>query len=267
VPSGEGEFDLFLSALGGALVLALLSWVLYVAIEPYARRLWPRALVSWSRLLAGRFRDPLVGRDVLIGSLFGVAFIGLTGVGALLPRWLGLPPPAPLLYGIDTLAGGRQALGSLFTVQLISLSVPLAHIVLFLLLRILLRKQSAAAVVYALILGVFGAMKWGPIGGEAVSVSLMAFGAALSLVSAVVLLTLLMRFGVLSLAACFLVANLMANFPVTLDTTAHYFPTSVFALLVAGALAAYAFYTSLAGQALFQDAIFGEHGAEREPAR
>jgi hypothetical protein len=32
------------------------------------RRRWPATLVSWSRLLAGRFRDPLVGRDVLAGS-------------------------------------------------------------------------------------------------------------------------------------------------------------------------------------------------------
>ena len=32
-----------------------------------------RACISWSRLLGGSFRDPLVGRDVLIGVAFGVA--------------------------------------------------------------------------------------------------------------------------------------------------------------------------------------------------
>jgi hypothetical protein len=30
-------------------------------------------LISWSRLLAGRYRDPLVGRDLLIGIAVGVA--------------------------------------------------------------------------------------------------------------------------------------------------------------------------------------------------
>jgi serine/threonine-protein kinase len=46
-------------------------WALYIALEPYVRRRWPATLVSWSRLLAGRFRDPLVGRDVLVGCLAG----------------------------------------------------------------------------------------------------------------------------------------------------------------------------------------------------
>ncbi len=29
-------------------------------------------LISWSRLLAGRFRDPLVGRDALFGIIIGI---------------------------------------------------------------------------------------------------------------------------------------------------------------------------------------------------
>jgi hypothetical protein len=41
------------------------SW----ALEPYLRRRWPERIISWNRLLAGEFRDPLVGRDILIGSL------------------------------------------------------------------------------------------------------------------------------------------------------------------------------------------------------
>ena len=45
-----------------------LAYVFYLAIEPYARRLWPRMLVSWVRILDGRFRDPLVGRDLLVGA-------------------------------------------------------------------------------------------------------------------------------------------------------------------------------------------------------
>ena len=32
-------------------------WVFYLAFEPYARRLWPRMLVSWVRVLGGHFRD------------------------------------------------------------------------------------------------------------------------------------------------------------------------------------------------------------------
>ena len=45
-----------------------------MAVEPFARRTWPKLLISWQRLLNGRFRDPLVGRDVLLGGLVGAAF-------------------------------------------------------------------------------------------------------------------------------------------------------------------------------------------------
>ncbi len=44
-------------------------WLAYIAIEPIVRRSWPELLFSWSRLLSGRFRDPLVGRDLLAGDL------------------------------------------------------------------------------------------------------------------------------------------------------------------------------------------------------
>ena len=37
---------------------------LYNALDDMRRR-WPRALVTWTRVLAGRISDPLVGRDVL----------------------------------------------------------------------------------------------------------------------------------------------------------------------------------------------------------
>ena len=76
-PSGAaGLGALFQDPFGGrALAHAMLHgvtvWVLYMAIEPYVRRVWPRMLVSWTRLLSGRLRDPLLGRDVLIGLLVG----------------------------------------------------------------------------------------------------------------------------------------------------------------------------------------------------
>src|SRR5687768_18051298 len=45
-----------------------IPWIAYLAGEPFVRRRWPWQVISWNRLLAGRWRDPLVGRDVLIRS-------------------------------------------------------------------------------------------------------------------------------------------------------------------------------------------------------
>lgn len=69
-PGFEEFFLLFIPAMMLALFVSTLLWLFYMALEPYVRRWWPHRIVSWSRLLAGDFRDPLVGRDILIGSVF-----------------------------------------------------------------------------------------------------------------------------------------------------------------------------------------------------
>jgi Protein kinase domain len=56
-----------------ALFNAAIMYVSYLAIEPHVRRRWPEVLVGWSRLLVGQIRDPLVGRDVLIGMALAAA--------------------------------------------------------------------------------------------------------------------------------------------------------------------------------------------------
>lgn len=52
----------------------IFSWLMYLALEPYVRRYWPQVLISWTRVVQGQFRDRLVGRELLIGSLAGVMF-------------------------------------------------------------------------------------------------------------------------------------------------------------------------------------------------
>ena len=54
-----------------ALFNAAFMYVAYLAIEPQVRRRWPKVLVGWSRLLTGHIRDPLIGREVLIGLALG----------------------------------------------------------------------------------------------------------------------------------------------------------------------------------------------------
>ena len=98
---GLEEVGLLLLAIGNSLAMAALCWLLYVALEPYVRKHWPQAIISWSRLLAGRVRDPLVGRDLLFGVLLGLLWALLLHVFVLLiqgqgrlaaARLLGLPP-------------------------------------------------------------------------------------------------------------------------------------------------------------------------------
>ena len=62
-------------ALGGSLTIGVLGATLYMGVEPFIRRRWPESLISWTRVLSGRIRDPLVGGHVAIGAAVGM---GLT---------------------------------------------------------------------------------------------------------------------------------------------------------------------------------------------
>jgi len=129
---------------------ALLIAAFYLAVEPYVRRHWPRMLISWSRLVDGRWRDPLVGRDLLVGTVVGVllSLIGLLTQPIAELRG-GLPPmPTVSTTGwIGTRQAAADLLASLPEVMWISLGL----VVLLVLLRTLLRRELLAALVVALL--------------------------------------------------------------------------------------------------------------------
>jgi len=121
------EFVLFVIITSLALFFAAVVWLLYIGLEPFVRRRWPNALVSWNRVLAGQFRDPLVGRNVLIGVALGV-------VGACLfcilrhfaEGWFGRLPPQPIMTSLDPLLGARGMIAQLLEIIPIDLGITLA---------------------------------------------------------------------------------------------------------------------------------------------
>jgi serine/threonine-protein kinase len=81
------EHQLFEMGLGLALYQAVLAAALYLALEPVVRKRWPWRLVGWTRLLAGRVRDPLVARDVLVGLATGTLVAVLIHHRTVGPAW------------------------------------------------------------------------------------------------------------------------------------------------------------------------------------
>lgn len=65
------------SGLGMAVRFSVMVAVFYLALEPIVRKRWPWRLVGWNRLLAGRIRDPLVARDMLIGLAAGSLYTAM----------------------------------------------------------------------------------------------------------------------------------------------------------------------------------------------
>jgi serine/threonine-protein kinase len=78
---GLQEIPQAVLGLGPTLLFGLVAYALYLAAEPFVRRGWPHSLISWSRLVSGRYRDPLVGRDLLIGIAVGLFIASVTILG------------------------------------------------------------------------------------------------------------------------------------------------------------------------------------------
>jgi len=77
-PAARDQLSGFiLDMLQWTLLVAAIISLLYLALEPEIRRRRPRAAVAWARLLRGGVRDPLVGRELLLGIACGASLTGL----------------------------------------------------------------------------------------------------------------------------------------------------------------------------------------------
>ncbi len=237
----SSEFYLFIQLLGWALLFAAFLWLLYIAFEPFVRRRWPATLVSWSRLFAGGFRDPLVGRDLLVGSVLGISFGILEYLNHHVASWVGATPEAPMLMTLDSLLSARASLAAVSATPIWSLFWSVGALFILFLLRVLLRRQWIAAVVFVLMMSaIFGLSSDSP------------FTWINNLLEWGIMYFVLVRFGLLALIGTFLAYFLLIMFPITPQLSAWYAGTGIAGAILILAFAAYAFHTSLGGRPMFQ---------------
>ena len=241
-----GELGLFIVGLGWAFSFAVLLWLLYLAIEPYVRRRWPNALISWSRALGGSFRDPLVGRDMLVGALAGVMIQLVYVVG---PEWLyprlGLASPLPVQTNLRMLMGVRYLLAEALAVLPSAMLTALGATFLLFLLRVFFRREWLAGAVFIVALAV-PSMSASEHPWIAVPLS-MAVWAAIVLV--------LVRFGLLAVVSLSLVQELLLVSPLTRDLSAWYAGASLSVVLLVLLVAGFGFYASLGGRPLLREEL------------
>jgi hypothetical protein len=127
----------------------------------------------------------------------------------------------------------------------------LVLLMLFLLLRMICRKTSIAAVVFCLLGAVFGALQLvGLFGPPSAPLAI-----ALQLSSFVVVVLVLLRFGLLALVVTTIFGSLTNLSLLTFDSSAPFFGLGLFVTAVAFALTFYGWRTSLAGHSLMQDSF------------
>src|ERR1019366_2530368 len=125
--------------------------LLYVALEPLVRARWPHSIVTWNRLLAGRWLDAQVSSHILIGATVGA-------VVWVVAQWFGdwQNPGMDSLGGIASTLGTRQWLAAHAIVMEGSLFFGLLVFFSICGLRRLVRKDVAAPFLAALMMIVAG---------------------------------------------------------------------------------------------------------------
>jgi serine/threonine-protein kinase len=243
------EIVLFVTITSVALFLAAVVWLLYIGLEPFVRRRWPNALVSWNRVLAGQLRDPLVGRNLLMGVALGVAGACLLDtLRHFAEGWFGRLPPRPIMTSLEPLLGARGMIAQLLETLPIELSVTLAFFFLFVLLRLLLRNDWVAAAALVLIFTAQHALSQGYLLVDAV-VHAVFWG---------ITIFILMRFGLFPLVAFFLTSDVLHYFVNSIQVSHWYAAPTLLGVLFVLALAVYGFRVSLAGRPVFSGTALDE---------
>jgi predicted Ser/Thr protein kinase len=201
---------LFAAVVGGA----------YLGLEPFVRRYWPRALVGWTRLLTGRVRDPVVGRDLLVGTTIG--FIGpvIASSYQLVPHVLGRSVPAGWLPLLTPATG----LASVLPLTAFNVNWSLVNGLFGMFILAAIRRASGSLWLAAAL----SVLVFALLGDPATTID---FGRprllALLCLQTVPMAIVLLRFGLLAGVACALSGNLMGNAIFTLDPGRAYFAGSL----------------------------------------
>jgi serine/threonine-protein kinase len=238
------EYALIIGVVSQGCYGAFVVWALYMALEPALRRRWPHLLISWTRLLSGRFVDPLVGRDVLAGLALGIGAALTKQLAAVVPEWLGRPTSLGVNV-LTTLSSARHV--AYFFLLGLCLGVVYSVSTLFILylLRAVVQRERLAQ----LLLFVFLFLPTLAVSGELLVGSVQA-----AFLTALILLALT-RIGLLSGAILFFTFLGLVRAPLTFDWSAWYFGRSLVVLSFFATALVASFYLSLGGKPVFGRAL------------
>jgi serine/threonine-protein kinase len=248
--AGFQTFGYLILDIAGALLWGGATWMLYLAVEPWIRRNWPQAIISWSRLISGQLRDPVVGRDILFGVAFGALWLVIIEAGNIPLARMGA---SPQLGGSGYLLGGREALGqwlvqfpnAIFgTLQFFFVLLGLKVLVEFLFRLVGIKVVHTERIAAVLFVAVF-------VGLQSLQSTHLAVNFPVLLLVYGILALIVLRFGLVPLAVGAFTVDMLANVPFTADFSAWYMTTAALALLSVVALAGWGFYHSLGGEPLW----------------
>ena len=230
---------LFYQGVGAWLLSAGLLWMLYLALEPELRARWPHSIVTWNRLLAGRWKDAQVGAHILIGGTVGL----LIWVSAsLVEMGFGDRNSLGAEGGLDITLGAREwlavhaaTLGGLLPVGLVLFLGVLG-------VKLLVRRDVPAALLAAALAVPFNFQ--GQV-AEHWQVIVPIFFALFA-----ILIFVLLRLGLVALCSAIFFLNSCGRIVVGADWTTWYAPYGLATLVLLLGIALFAFWCSLGSREL-----------------
>lgn len=234
------EFRTIVVALAWAFLISTFARQLYFGLEPFVRRRDPHTLIGWARLVSGKIRDPVVGRDVLIGTAYGVLLGAFESADNIVLPLLGGLSPLPGAPSMESLLGVRLTLSSIFAYTWVNVLFSLAVFFILFLLRLVVKKDWIAAIGIVFLGAVTNT------GGD--------YFWSTFLFSAVIWLSIylvLRRFGLLALVVGLVVQNTLVTFPMTTHLSRWYASGAIAGMVTIVAVALFAMYPALGGQPLF----------------
>jgi hypothetical protein len=232
--------QLFQNAAADLLAASLVLWLVYLAIEPAVRARYPHTMITWNRLLAGRWLDAQVAGDVLIGAALGCGL------------WMGaqvLELGADNLHvggNVGALLGARHWIGRHAISAASSLNIGLVVFAVICFLRRLVRYDALAALATAVL---FTLTEFEAVSGGWATL-------ALFVVVYGVLAFLLMRIGLIATISAIIYINVFSSIWLGADWKAWYAPAGIATILLALSIALLAFWKSLGSREL----LGGEEG-------
>jgi hypothetical protein len=244
-----GTMTRLAQAIGTSLFNAAGAFIMYAGVDPYARRYWPASLVSWTRMINGRLRDPLVGQDVLVGTLGGLVISAGILAYSVTGHALGAQPrPAAGFGNVIEITLGRL-LGRYADTMTFAIWGSAAGLVSLLVFKALLRRTWLAVLFIAAIGGTAWSWSLGPsnpvLAAIFMSTSYSAWAWTLN------------RFGMLA-SVVTVVTYVVSAGAASLNPSLWYGPNFLFGAALILALAVYGFHHALAGRPLFCGNLLAE---------
>ncbi len=239
---GNNVLSLLLTEISHNLFSAVILGLLYLALEPAVRSRWPHSIVTWTRLLEGRWKDPQVGAHVLIGAAAGVLlFIAAELHGVLVAPVQGLDTAG----GVFLLNGTRQWIAGMASRSSEALNTGMVVFFVIFGLRTVLRKDWIAAVLAAMVFSAGSSDLMNSVNWQMTFTIMGILYAAL--------IFILLRFGLLTTIAAIFFLNALNGITLASDWSTWYAPTGIATMLFMLGIAGLAFKFSLGSGKLQTD--------------